>query len=55
MEDKENDEQLMVSIDDENEGFVKEMLDAQLKYNVFNDGLAVKAFFEATKAHKGHV
>ena len=51
------DDELMFSMDDENEeGFVKEMLlDAQLKYNVFNDDLVVQAFFEAAKAHKGQV
>ncbi|PWA80970.1 HD/PDEase domain-containing protein [Artemisia annua] len=59
LEEEENDDvELMFSMDDENEeAFVVEkmLLDAQLKYNVFNDDLVVKAFFQAAKAHKGQM
>lgn len=31
------------------------LLAAQLKHNIFNDELVIKAFYEAAKAHKGQV
>ncbi|KAJ0755665.1 putative GTP diphosphokinase [Helianthus annuus] len=55
-------EELTFVMDDNNlnetvsEAYAKDMLvDAQLKHNIFNDELVVKAFYEAEKAHKGQM
>ncbi|GKD98508.1 probable GTP diphosphokinase RSH2, chloroplastic, partial [Tanacetum coccineum] len=52
-----DDDELMFSMDDDDDSnYENEMLlDAQLKYNVFNDDLVVKAFYQAAKAHKGQM
>lgn len=44
------------SLNSDSEPYVKDMLlTAQLKHDIFNDELVIKAFYEAAKAHKGQV
>ncbi|KAI3727357.1 hypothetical protein L1987_67171 [Smallanthus sonchifolius] len=50
-------EELTFTMDDNNfnEPNADMLLAAQLKHNIFNDELVIKAFYEAAKAHKGQM